>query len=300
MEDIKSGPENELNSLNCPECNGPTISIDTTSEIVCTQCGLVLHERGVDYQHSGKRAYTQQEKQARERTGSPISNLIPDMELTTVINKKDIKNPDLKRAAKWDTRMPWAKRNLLIATTELKRISSNLNLPTHVKMEAMRIYRQAFKNKLLRGRSINAMVAAAIYFSCRTKKIPRTLQEILEQSNETAKDVKRSYRAIIKELKLKAPNTNPSALIPRFNAELNLNAETERIAIKIVKTFSKYFPTSGKDPKGLCAGAIYIATKLKHINLTQKEIAETVGITEVTLRSRYKEIMKKLKIDVPN
>jgi len=284
----------------CPECGGQAITIENTSEIVCSKCGLVINERGLDYNHSGKRAYTQQEKKARDRTGSPISNLIPDMELTTVINKRDIKNPDLKRAAKWDTRMPWAKRNLLIATTELKRISSNLDLPTHVKMEAMRIYRQAFKNKLLRGRSINAMVAASLYFSCRKKKIPRTLQEILEQSNESAKDVKRSYRAIIKELKLKAPNTNPSALIPRFNAELNLNADTERVAIKIVEMFTKYFSISGKDPKGLCAGAIYIATKLKHIDLTQKEIADTIGITEVTLRSRYKEIVKKLNINLPD
>jgi len=293
---IESEKDNQ--PTNCPECGGQAIAIENTREIVCSNCGLVINERGLDYNHSGKRAYTQQEKQARDRTGSPISNLIPDMELTTVINKNDIKNPDLKRAAKWDTRMPWAKRNLLIATTELKRISSNLDLPTHVKMEAMRIYRQAFKNKLLRGRSINAMVAACLYFSCRKKKIPRTLQEILEQSNESAKDVKRSYRAIIKELKLKAPNTNPSALIPRFNAELNLNADTERVAIKIVEMFTKYFPISGKDPKGLCAGAIYIATKLKHIELTQKEIADTIGITEVTLRSRYKELVKKLNIDL--
>ncbi len=274
----------------CPECGGEIISLEEKKELVCSNCGLVISERGMDYAHSGKRAYTESEKNSRKRTGSPISNLIPDMELTTIIDKKNIQNPDLKRAAKWDTRMPWKKRNLLIATTELKRISSNLNLPHHVKEEAIQLYKKAFKKKLLRGRSINAMVAASLYFSCRKKRIPRTLQEILDQTSESGKDVRRAYKALIRELKLKAPLTDPSTLIPRYIANLNLPIEIERLAIQIVKDFRRIYPTSGKDPKGICAGAIYFACRKKNINITQKELADTVGVTEVTLRSRYKEM----------
>ncbi|TXT61657.1 MAG: Transcription initiation factor IIB [Promethearchaeota archaeon] len=276
----------------CPECGGDIISIEDKKELVCSNCGLVISERGVDFAHSGKRAYTESEKNKRQRTGSPISNLIPDMELTTIIDKKNIQNPDLKRAAKWDTRMPWKKRNLLIATTELKRISSNLNLPTYVKEEAIQLYKEAFKKKLLRGRSINAMVAACLYFACRKKKVPRTLQEILEQTSESGKDVRRSFKALVKELKLKAPNTDPSSLIPRYIAALKLPIKIEHLSIKIVKTFRHQYPTSGKDPKGICAGAIYFACKARNINITQKELADAVGVTEVTLRSRYKEMKK--------
>jgi transcription initiation factor TFIIB len=277
----------------CPECGGEIISVEDKKELVCSKCGLVISERGVDYAHTGKRAYTESEKNKRRHIGSPISNLIPNIELTTIIDKKNIQNPDLKRAAKWDTRMPWKKRNLLIATTELKRISSNLNLPHHVKEEAIQLYRRAFKKKLLRGRSINAMVAAALYFACRKKRVPRTLQEILDQTSESGKDVRRAYKALIRELKLKAPLTDPSSLIPRYVASLNLPIEIERLAIQIVKEFRKKFPTSGKDPKGICGGAIYLACRSRNINITQKELAETIGVTEVTLRSRYKE-MKKL------
>ncbi|MBY8986212.1 MAG: hypothetical protein KGD65_14135 [Candidatus Lokiarchaeota archaeon] len=67
---------------------------------------------------------------------------------------------------------------------------------------------------------------------------------------------------------------------------------------KILTTYISNFPISGIDPKGLCAGAIYIACKLKNIELTQLQIANSVGITEVTLRSRYKELKKKLKITI--
>jgi len=294
--EIKSEMSNISNL--CPECEGNTISIQEKGEIVCRQCGLVISERIVDVSHSGKRAFTKQEKERRERTGSPISILLPDMGLSTIIDKNNIKSPDLKRAAKWNSRMTWDKRNMLIATTELKRIGSNLTLPNHVKKAAIRLYIEAFKKKLLRGRSINGMVAACLYFACRERKIPRTLQEILDQTSVNAKNVRRCYRTLIRELNLKAPSTNPVSLIPRYVAELNLDADTEKTTIKILQSFVSKFSTSGKDPKGLCAGALYLVCKKRDKRISQKEIANVVGVTEVTLRSRYKELVNKLNIKI--
>lgn len=292
--------ESDVSNLSnsCLECGGKIISIQEKGEIVCGQCGLVVSERIVDTSHSGKRAFTKQEKERRERTGSPISILLPDLGLSTIIPKENIKNPDLKRAAKWNSRMSWDKRNMLIATTELKRIGSNLNLPNHVKKAAIRLYIEAFKRKLLRGRSINGMVAACLYFACREKRIPRTLQEILDETSVNAKDVRRCYRTLIKELNLKVPSTDPISLIPRYVAELNLDAEDEKTTVKILQTFTSKFSTSGKDPKGLCAGALYLACKIRTKRISQKDIAVLVGVTEVTLRSRYKELIKKLNVKI--
>lgn len=294
--EVESNLSNLSNS--CPECGGIEILLHERGEVVCGQCGLVISERNVDISHSGKRAFTKQEKESRERTGSPISILLPDMGLSTVIDKNNIKSPDLKRAAKWNSRMTWDKRNMLIATTELKRISSNLNLPNHIKKTAIRLYIEAFKMKLLRGRSINGMVAACLYFACRERKIPRTLQEILEQTSVDAKNVRRCYRTLIRELNLKVPSTDPVSLIPRFIAELDLDAESENITVKILQSFTTKYSTSGKDPKGLCAGALYLVCRKKNKKISQKEIAGLVGVTEVTLRSRYKELIKTLNIMV--
>jgi transcription initiation factor TFIIB len=194
--------------------------------------------------------------------------------------------------------MTWDKRNMLIATTELKRIGSNLNLPDHVKKSAIRLYIEAFKKKLLRGRSINGMVAACLYFACRDKKIPRTLQEILDETSVNAKNVRRCYRTLIREMNLKAPSTDPISLIPRFITELGLDVDIENTTIKVLQSFISNFSTSGKDPKGLCAGALYLVSKKKDKRISQKEIANVVGVTEVTLRSRYKDLISKLKIRV--
>jgi len=283
----------------CPECGGSIIQLLNTGDVVCNQCGLVINEKNVDFSHNGRRAYTNQEKNNREQIGAPISILLPDMGLSTVIDRAKINNPDLKRAAKWNTRITWQKRNLLIASTELKRISTNLNLPIYIREDAMRLYREAFKKKLLRGRSINAMVAACLYLACRRKKLPRTLQEITNEASANAKDVRRSYSILIREFNLKSPSTNPVSLIPRYINELGLDSETEQLTTKILKIYSLKFSISGKDPKGLCAGAIYLASKIKNKDLTQQQIVESIGVTEVTLRSRYKELKNKLKITIP-
>lgn len=300
MENIKSSDllEDKVKNLSnlCPECESEIIIQPERGEMVCEGCGLVVGEHIIDVSHNGKRAFTQLEKEKRENTGSPITSLLPDMGLSTVIDKKNLTNPDLKRAAKWNTRMTWDKRNMLLATTELKRIASNLNLPNHVKQLGIKIYKIAFSKKLLRGRSINGMVSASLYFACRKQKIPRTLQEIIDETNVKPRDVRRCYRTLVRELNLKVPSTNPVILLPRYITELELSQEIEKETVNLLEKFMKNFSISGKDPKGLCAGVIYLVCKVRNIKVSQKKIASVIGVTEVTLRSRYKELSTKLRI----
>ena len=129
-------------------------------------------------------------------------------------------------------------------------------------------------------------------------KKPGEFAHVKTEWTINAKNVRRCYRTIIRELNLKAPSTNPISLIPRFVAELSLDAETEKTTIKILQSFVTKYSTSGKDPKGLCAGALYLVCKKRDKRISQKEIANVVGVTEVTLRSRYKELVNKLNIEI--
>ncbi len=281
----------------CPECGGNTISIQERGDTVCKYCGLVVREREVDISHSGIRAYTKQDKDKKERTGSPISILMPDIGLSTIIDRSKIKNPDLRRAAKWNTHLTWEKRNMLIAITELKRIGGNLNFPDHVKKSAVRLYKEVFKRQLLRGRSINGMVAACAYFICKEEKVPITLQEILNEASINANIVKKCYKILVRELKLKSTHVDPISLIARYCADLNLNINVEKEAITVLRNFIKRNSVCGKDPKGLCAGSIYLVAKLKNFKVSQKDISKVIGVTEVTLRSRYKELLKNISFN---
>lgn len=286
----------KISSFNsCPECNGSIISIKEKGETVCIQCGLIISERELDLSHNEIRTYNKQDEVKKQRVCPPISPFLPDLKLCTIIDEKNIYNPELQRAVKRDSYLSWESKNILIAITELKRISHNLNLPGYIKEEALRIYKKALKIKILKGRSIIGMIAACIYYACKERYFPRTFQEILNESPISAKKVKNCYKALIYRLNLKVPNINPISLIPRFIADLGLNIDVERAAIKFLQSnFEKAF-ICGKDPKGFCAGAIYFASKIKNVLISQKVIAKKVGVTAVTLRSRYKEL-KKTKI----
>ena len=68
-------------------------------------------------------------------------------------------------------------------------------------------------------------------------------------------------------------------------------------AIEIVEMAIKEELTSGRGPTGVAASAIYIAATLTTERRTQREIAEITGVTEVTIRNRYKEMVNRLGLD---
>ncbi|MHA1776828.1 MAG: transcription initiation factor IIB [Promethearchaeia archaeon] len=303
MTDITNSNVSHHHSFNsgdlnhCPECNSFNIIIDQArGENVCATCGLVLSHHLIDNAREGRRAFSYSEKSKRDQTGSPVSPLLPDLGLSTVIDTSIQLSQRMKRIIKWNTRMSWSNRNMLIAATEIKRIGALLNLPQRVKEYAAKIYRQAFKLKLLRGRSIKAMVVACLYYACRSDRIPRTMQEIMRFSDSEPRDVRRCYRTIIRELKLTVPALDPILLVPKYITALQLDNNVEKTAIKIIKHYRKRYNVAGRDPKGILAAALYVASLYHHQPRSQSRIAKTIKVTEVTLRSRFKEISRFVKI----
>ena len=108
----------------------------------------------------------------------------------------------------------------------------------------------------------------------------------------------RNYRDISRKLELKLLPTIPQDYISRFCSQLKLSNEVQVKTIEILKHAAKQELTSGRGPTGLASAAIYIATVLCGERRTQKEVSIIGGVTEVTIRNRYKELAKKLDIDI--
>jgi transcription initiation factor TFIIB len=95
------------------------------------------------------------------------------------------------------------------------------------------------------------------------------------------------------------PIADPVDFITRIGGALELSGTTQHKAAEIIRDAKKMGITAGKDPAGLAAAAIYVASLLENERRTQKEIAQAAQVTEVTVRNRYKELMKELGIEVP-
>src|SRR6266516_1048325 len=147
-------------------------------------------------------------------------------------------------------------------------------------------------------RSIEGVVAASLYAACRQCNVPRTLDEIANSSRVGRKEIGRTYRFMTRELKLKLMPTKPQDYVSRFCSELKLTGEVQSKAVEILKDAQDKELTSGRGPTGVAAAAIYIASILCNERRTQREVADVAGVTEVTIRNRYKELTEKLGIKV--
>ena len=291
----------------CPECGSNLLVHSESGEIVCGNCGLVISEeifdRGPEW-----RAFTPEEKAEKSRVGSPISILHADKGLPTVIDKvgKDAfgRKVDIEtrmqmlRLRKWQTRTQYQspiERNLLQALAELDRIADKLHLPEDLQEEAAEIYRKALEKGLVRGRSISAIVAAAAYAACRKYDKPRSLKEIAAVSRVKKKDIARCYRLLVQELDIRMPIPDPKNYVPKIAAKAGIPERTQMEAIRILNETEKRGAVVGKDPIGIAAAALYIACVLTGVKKTQKDVAEAAGVTEVTVRNRYKGLKDVLK-----
>jgi transcription initiation factor TFIIB len=295
----------------CPECGSGHIIVDYESaEVVCRSCGYVMDEKIADTRPEW-RAFDEEQREKRARVGAPMTYALHDKGLSTMIDWQDNKilgrkdNPskqmELYKLRKWQRRIRVSdsmERNLAVALSEMSKMAAALNLPKGIVETSSILYRRAIKRKLIRGRSIHNVSAAAIYLSCRQCGIPRTLDEIASASNVSKKEIGRSYRLILKELGAPVPPSMGGHYAARFSNKLATSGMAEAIAIKILEAARAIRLTSGRGPTGIAAAATYMATILTNERKTQREIAEIANVTEVTIRNRYKELLDRISIEV--
>ena len=297
--------------IKCPECGSTKVYKDPkTGEYVCSKCHTVLSYDQIDL---GKdwRSYNNSDKQDSISTGSPMKYTKINKGMETMIERtgRDLRGNRLStksraqmyRLIKWHKRSSISnsmQRNLSIALTELKRVGSYLNIPNSLIETSALLYRKTVEKGLIRGRLIEAVVAAVLYSVCRTYNVPRTLNEMAEASGLTKKEIGRTYRFIVKELDIAVPLTDPSYYISRFVSVLNLSPAVEAKGKTIVKKAISSGLISGRGPTGVAAAAVYIAALMVGERRTQKEVANVAGVTEVTIRNRYRELKAKLNLKV--
>ncbi|RMF54396.1 transcription initiation factor IIB [Candidatus Woesearchaeota archaeon] len=289
----------------CPECNGINLFWNKDrGEVICKDCGLVLEEKMVDFGQEW-RDFSDEGDESRARAGAPSTYTQFDQGLGTEVGRKaDIYQLDRKsknkffRLRKWQYRISTAiERNLKLALAELKRVSSYLKLPKSVEEEAAKIYTLAVQRGLVRGRSMESVVAGALYAACRRHEVPRTLDELSEASSIEKKEVGRTYRFITRELGINILPSNPADYIPRFASALKLSAETQSRSIEIIEKAQKAELTSGRGPTGIAAAGLYVSALINGEKRTQREVADVAGVTEVTIRNRYKELLERLDLE---
>ena len=299
----KENIEREIQN-SCPDCNSTDFDYNPSrGEVICKHCGLVIDENIIDLGPEW-RAFDHEQRDRRTRVGAPTTNTIHDYGLPTTIDWKN-NNIASKNLPQWYRMRKWQKkirvsgsreRNLAFALSELDRKCSNLGLSRSIRESASLVYRKALDNNLIRGRTIQGVVAASIYISCRMCHLPRTLGEVADALNVTKKELGRVHRFLVRKLNIKLSPISPKDYIPRFASELNLSEKSQVKAIEIINLSQEKGLIVGKGPNGVAAASLYISSQLLGERKSQRDVAEVAGVTEVTVRNRYKELSENLNL----
>ena len=292
----------ERDELRCPECRGRLRS--DGAETVWGDGGLVVEEDEID-RGPEWRAFDSAEKDEKSRVGAPTTKMMHDDGLSTNIGWQDkdaygnslssSQRKKMQRLRTWNERFRTRdskERNLKQALGEIERMASALGLPQSVRETASMIYRQALKNDMLPGRSIEGIATASLHAAARMERIPRSIDEIAAVSRVEEEEFKRAYRYINRELELEIQPPDPNEYLPRFASDLDIDDETQRRARELLETGKRANLHSGKSPVGLAAAAIYAAAQFTADTLTQSDVAKVTDISEVTIRNRYQELLE--------
>jgi transcription initiation factor TFIIB len=296
-------------SRRCGECGSTELIRDfDTGELVCECCGYVLASTSLDHGPEW-RSFNAEQRDRRTRTGAPLTLVVHDQGLSTVIDwrNRDSRGRRLKpsqrarvyRLRKWHRRTKVSgsgQKNLAYALSEMMKVSQKLKLPKRVLETASMIYRKIVRKRLTRGHSIKGMAAATIYMACRKCRVTRTIEEVAMTASMSKKECGRNYRHLLRNLDIDIPQVDPQEYISKFASSLALSGKAESIALDLLDQAVELKLTSGRGPTGIAAACTYMACLLTDEPRTQGEIAKEASMTEVTIRNRYKELAQELDI----
>jgi transcription initiation factor TFIIB len=330
----KQNTISEYTRVVCPNCNvnldsgnknsnnSNIITDHESGEYICSNCGLVLSAEKAQETRPEWRAFnTGQSNNNRIRTGMPASLARHDMGLSTIIGRGDrdytgnrisasIKSTiDRLRILDYRTQLyNSTDRSLKKAFSELDKLKDKLVLPDSVVEKAAYIYRKAQSRGMVRGRTVSAVLAAAIYIACREIEVGKTLKDIAQGTNVKPKTLSQSYRIILTELDIKTPMLDPMRCIAKVANKMHLHERITRQGMDIMHTAIRKEASVGKNPMGLAAAVLYISFLNNNINnsvhdkndesnnskRSQTSFAQAAGITDVTLRNTIKDLKNQL------
>jgi transcription initiation factor TFIIB len=286
------------NVIVCPNCgDGQKVTDIESGELICTKCGYVIHERVGDEEQDW--SVLAREPASKLRT-SPTSLARSGMGLSTIIGRPDrsagsglnaAMRSTFDRLRTWDFRIKGRdERSLKRAFVDLDRLRGMLRLSDAIVEKAAYIYRRAQEQGLVRGRTMRAVMGAAIYIVQREMGISGTLDDIIRATNTKEKDLARAYRILIRELDLKVPMVDPVKCVSRVANKANISERTKRKAMNMIYDVVKSGLAAGKDPMGLAASVLYVSCVNSGEVKSQAAIADAAGVSEVTLRKNQRLI----------
>lgn len=221
-------------------------------------------------------------------------------QLDTVISFRDGGSGisrELQRAAS-RSQNSRAERNLLTAFRDISSWCDQFSLPKTISDIAKQLYKRSDEEKLLRGKPLDAVIAACIFIACRQAHVPRTFREICNLTHVSKKVLGQCYKALEQAFNLSpgasvhssapSPSTGPENLLVRYCNHLDLPPNVQSITSDIIIAARKHGIADGRSPVSIAGGAIYFTCHLLGKVKSLRDISAVAGVSEGTIKLVYR------------
>ncbi len=282
----------------CPVCGGLLVR-DESGALVCTSCGRVFEEDSIDTGPDW-RAYTAEERTRRTRASLLTSRMHNEGATTEISRSRD---PRFQRLAALHARLRVEGHTAEVeAFQELNRLGALLGLPGYVIDTAAALLRRALSTGLLKrrgGSRLREWIVAVLVAASRLSNGPlSSIREAASAVGVNASRVARAYRELLQALGVKPRPPDASSVVPKLAEKLRLSPQAELLATRLLSALRQRGLTQGKPPLGLAAAAVYLSSILLDEKRNQTDVARAAGVTDATIRNRYRDLVDKLWIEV--
>ena len=268
-------------NIKCPYCGGKTANYD--KELVCINCSSVIEPNSIK----------------NKKTSSKMLNdhlMQPGLQINheTSVHNMDFGEESSKYWQKLLHTSDNSERNMASTLLEITKIGQNMCAPESVSKIALEFYRTIINNNLTKRIPKKVLAATILYVGFKESGVPMSINQAGYLSKITPAKIRNEYNTLFKKMK----KTSKPSISDRYVSKIAINVfkqeKTIEVAEKIIYALHDQRFVQGKNPVGIAASVCYLASILSGERKTQREIAEVARVTEATLRTRYKQISKKL------
>ncbi|KAI0920972.1 hypothetical protein AcW1_004897 [Taiwanofungus camphoratus] len=194
-----------------------------------------------------------------------------------------------------------SERNLLQAFRDISSWCDQFSLPKTISDIAKQLYKRSDEEKLLRGKPLDAVIAACIFIACRQAHVPRTFREICNLTHVSKKVLGQCYKALEQAFNLtpgasavdrqsNTPNAarGPEDLLVRYCNHLDLPPNVQPICADVIIKARELGIADGRSPVSIAGGAIYFTCHLLGKVKSARDISTVAGVSEGTIKLVYR------------
>ena len=284
----------------CPVCGVP-LSLYAKRDggkLVCTNCGYVIDDAPLDTGPEW-RSYTEEDRLRRSRVGAPLTERVHDKGLTTYV-QRNRRDPRAMKIVQLQTQLrTHGQKKMIKLLQDLNHFVAKLNLPPRVAETMAKLVKKLYFMGVIKKNNEHVYLAAAAVIASRIEGHSLTMRDVAEALGLSRQEVWKAYRKIVTKLRVRvAAPPRPQMYVSKIASKLKLSGEVEALATRFTIMLTKTGIAQGKPPEALAAAAVYVASILLDEKRNQQKVAQAIGVTDATIRNRYRDIVDNFYIEV--